>query len=277
MEQSEMMDDDFKQLDWYYDNYPSVVNVNPEDFGTVTGNESYFCLTYGYMAHGGMEAGIGESIKKAANSVYESVMVMLKKIKNFFFGESEEAVKKSQDKAEETIEALVEMDGAAPIPDDSAARDPEVYVKPLEGGADFEEVLKENSNLESSIKSIKTAVDGISNCNTIAKLRTQYAAITKAINAGIKGASESMKESLREAETASGKLKTPKIPDEGDPQEVKDGIKQENTQNADNAKEATKKARIIGGVRNKLVSALNAISAQAGKLKAEPPKSNFKG
>lgn len=218
-----------------------------------------------------------DSVKKVAQGLYKNLIDMLKRVREYFFGEGEEAAVEAAKSATEAVEALNELQGAAPIPDDAAARDAGIFAKALQGGEEFQEVLKQYPDLAAAIDRVNKAAQTIGNSDTVAKLRTSYADLVKSANAGIQSVSGALRRCLSEAEKKTNELKNPKVPAEGDTTEVKEGIKQENAQAIEQAKEETKKARIIGGVRNKLVAALNAVSTQSKTVKDKPPQSKFKG
>jgi cell pole-organizing protein PopZ len=171
----------------------------------------------------------------------------------------------------------MKMDGNTPIPEDSPVRNPEGIIKSLEGGVEYNEVREENSGLSDVMDRIKAAAEKVKDCDTVAKLRAVYGEIQKTSDAGIQSVSQALRKTLSQATNAAQKLRSAKIPKEDDDAEVKTAIKQDNQVAAEEAKEETKKARIIGGMRNKIVSALNAISKNAKGLKEKPAESQFKG
>lgn len=221
--------------------------------------------------------GYMESVKKVAQNLYKNLMDMLKRVREYFFGEGEQAAVDAAKNATEAVEALNEMQGGAPISDDAAARDPNVFMKALQGGAEFQEILKEYPDLANAIEKVRKSATDIGNSTTVATIRTKYAELIKNANTGIQTVSGTLKRALSEAEKKTGELKNPKTPNESDTTEIKDGVKQENSAMIDAAKEETKKVRLIGGIRNKLVAALNAVSTQSKTVKDKPPQSKFKG
>lgn len=218
-----------------------------------------------------------DSVKKVAANLYKNLMDMLKRIRDYFFGEGEQAAVDASKAAVEAVQAMDGLSANAPIPDDAAARDPNTYLKGLEGGAEYQELLKENPDLNTAIESLKSSVQKLSNSATVGKLRLGYADVIKNANAGIQTVGNSLRKVLSQAEKKTQELKNPKLPKDGETTEVKEGIKAENSAAINEAKEQTKKARLIGGVRNKIVATLLALDAQSKTVKDKPPQSKFKG
>lgn len=271
------LNEEFEHLDWMYDGYASLLNGSKEQFEAMTGNEAYYCLHFDASQFAGNENKFTDGIKKAAATLYNSITAMLKRINEYFFGEGQKAADAAAENAEEALDALGKVDGNTPIPEDSPARDPEALMKALEGGTEFNEVKEENGELGSALDKVKSAVDKVKDCDTVAKLRAVYAEVRKAADSGVQAVSQSLRKSLSEANSAANDLRNPKVPKEEDTGEVKAGIKQENQEAIDKAKDETKKARIIGGVRNKLVSVYNSLAKQSKSIKEQPAKSEFKG
>lgn len=271
------LDNDLDHLDWMFDGYASLLNGSKESFDAMTGNEAYYALHYDANQYAGTENKFTDGIKKAAQALYNSITTMLKRISEYFFGDGEKAAEAASDNAEKTVDALMKMDGNTPIPEDSPARNPEALVKSLEGGVEYEEVKEENSDLDRVITSVKSAAEKVKSAATVGQLRQVYGEIQKNANVGIQVVGKSLKTTLGKANTAAQKLRSAKVPGEDDAAEVKTAIKQENQEAADEAKDETKKARIIGGVRNKLVATLTAMTANAKGLKEKPVESSFKG
>lgn len=312
----QQMDADFDMIDWLYGGLESVL-CDKYNFAAMSGNESYYCYHFDIWngmeaeatsssstttttsssgsstekttstkssstakpnaSSGGKMKAYADSVKKVAQNLYKNLIDMLKRVREYFFGEGEQAAVEAAKDATEAVEGLNALQGAAPVPDDAAARDPNVFMKALQGGEEFQEILKEYPDLASAIDKVSKAAQNIGNSDTVVKLRTNYAELVKSANAGIQSVGGALRRCLSEAEKKTNELKNPKVPEEGDTTEVKEGIKQENSQVIEQAKENTKKARLIGGVRNKLVAALNAVSAQSKTVKDKPPQSKFKG
>lgn len=268
---------EFEHLDWLYSGMESLLNGSRDQFKAMTGNESYYALHYDANSYAGNENKFTDGIKKAAAALYESISNMLKRINEYFFGDSQKTADEAAEKASDAITALGEMDGNAPVPEDSPARNPEGIMKSLSGGVDFNEIKEKNPELASAIDAISNAAQKVKDCDTIAKLRTVYNEIGSSASKAMGTVSSSLRTTLSAANTAANKLRSPKIPNEDDPAEVKNGIKEENQEIANEAKDETKKARIIGGVRNKIVGALNSISTLSKGIKDTPAKSDFKG
>jgi gas vesicle protein len=272
-----ILNEELDHVDFLFDGFNSVLNGTQEDFDTMTGNESFYVFHLDAMRYAGTENKFTDGIKKAAQQLYESITTMLKRINDYFFGDGQKAAEKASGDAKETLDALMAMDGNTPIPDDSPARNPEAIMKSLDGGVEFNEVKEENSDLSSVMSRISTAAAKLKDCDTVAKLRLVYTDIKKSADGGIQSVSQSLRKCLSEANEAANKLRSAKIPKEDDTSEVKSAIQQENKESADEAKEETKKARIIGGMRNKIVGALNSMSSVAKGIKEKPAKSDFKG
>lgn len=274
---SNPIDDDFIHLEWIFDGLENLI-VNPvPSFSQLTGNESHFVLFDEAWRLGGCENKFWDGVKSTGRRLFEQIQDMLKRIRDFFFGEGEDTAKASLDKAMNSVTAMMKLGGSAPIPADSPMRDPDTYIKPLEGGVEFEEVKEENRALATSIAKVKSIAQNVKGADTVSKLRAVYAEMGKAAAAGINSVSVALKPTLTKAERAAGKLRNIKLPKDNDPGEVSEAIRIEYSENSREAKEQTKKARIIGGIRNKFVGTLNQISAQSKRIKDNPPKSKFRG
>lgn len=271
------IEDEFDHLNWMFDGYVSLSTATRDGFRNINGSESYYCLHFDVGQFAGTEAKLSDSIKEVAQRLYNNITDMLKRISTYFFGDAQKNADDAAEKAKSAIDALNEMEGNTPIPDDSPLRDPDNIIKSLEGGAEYNEVKDENSNLGSAMDKIRTAAEKVKGCDTVAKLRTVYAEIQSSSSQGIQSIGGSLRKVLSNAQQAANKLRNVKIPEEDDTPEVKAGIKEENKDASDEAKDETKKARIIGGMQNKVVGALNAVSKMAKTVKEKPAKSNFKG
>ena len=271
------LSDEFDQLDWAYDGYSSLLNGSKEQFAAMTGNESYYCLHFDANQFAGNENKFTDGIKKAAQTLYKNITDMLKRVNEYFFGEGQKAAENAAEAADKALEALSEVDGNTPIPEDSPARDPEALLKALEGGTEFNEVKDENSELGGMLDRMKSAVEKVKDCDNVAKLRTVLLEVRKTANTGVQSVSQSLRKALSAANDAANKLRSPKVPEEDDTGEVKAGIKQENQEVVAEAKDETKKARIIGGIRNKIVSVFNSITKVCKSIKEKPAQSEFKG
>lgn len=271
------LDNDFDYLNWMFDGYVSLSEVTRDGFRSMSGNESYFCLHYDVVKYAGTEAKLTDSIKEVAQRLYTNITDMLKRISTYFFGDAQKAANDASEKAESAITALNEMEGNTPIPEDSPLRNPDNIIKSLEGGAEYNEIKDENRDLGSAMDKIRTAAEKVKACDTVAKLRTVYGEIQTASNQGIQSVGGSLRKVLSNAQQAANKLRNVKTAAEDDTPEVKAGIKEENKEASDEAKDETKKARIIGGMQNKIVAALNSVSKMAKTVKEKPAKSNFKG
>lgn len=271
------IEDEFDHLNWMFDGYVSLSTATRDGFRNINGSESYYCLHFDVGQFAGTEAKLSDSIKEVAQRLYNNITDMLKRISAYFFGDAQKNADDAAEKAKSAIDALNEMEGNTPIPDDSPLRDPDNIIKSLEGGAEYNEVKDENSNLGSAMDKIRTAAEKVKGCDTVAKLRTVYAEIQSSSSQGIQSIGGSLRKVLSNAQQAANKLRNVKIPEEDDTPEVKAAIKEENKDASDEAKDETKKARIIGGMQNKVVGALNAVSKMAKTVKEKPAKSNFKG
>lgn len=267
---------ELQHAEWLCDGY-SAITTGDSSFSHLSGNESFFHLHHDIQAYAGTEAKYWDGVKETATRLYKQIGDILKRVREYFFGEGAKAAEESQVSAQEAITAMLDLGPSAPVPLDHPARNPATYIKPLEGGTEFQEVMKENGQLAASINKVKSVAEKVKNCDTVGKLRAVYNEMSKAANQGIKNVSASLKTTLTEAEQATAKLRNPKVPKDGDPKEVLTAIKQENGEIASEAKAGTKKSRIIGGVRNKLVGTLNQIASQSKKVKDAPPPSGFKG
>lgn len=271
------LSDEFDQLEWAYDGYSSLLNGSQKQFDAMTGNEAYYCLHFDARQYAGNENKFTDGIKKAAQTLYKNITDMLKRINEFFFGEGQKAAENAADAAGKALEALANVDGNTPIAEDSPARDPEALLKALEGGTEFNEVKDENSELGGALDRLKSAVQKVKDCDNVAKLRAVFNEIQKTASTGVQSVSQSLRKALSAANEAANKLRSPKVPEEDDTGEVKTGIKQENQEVVAEAKDETKKARIIGGVRNKIVSVFNSLTKLCKSIKETPAKSEFKG
>lgn len=272
------LDADFDYLDWCYGGMESLLN-NPSRsyFQGMMGGESFYCLHLDANNYAGMEDKFTDGVKKAAKTLYDNISKMLKRIREYFFGDGEKAAEEAQRNAESSISALMEMSGDTPIPEDSPARNPDNYIKSLEGGVEYNELKDENTALGTAIDKVKSAAMKVKDAKTVGQLRSVYTEIGKAATAGNRVVTDALRSTLAAAEQASRKLQSAKIPKEDDAGEVKAAIKAENSETAATAKEETKKARLVGGVRNKFVGALNSISRMSKGVKEKPVEPKFKG
>lgn len=271
------LDSDFDHLNWMFDGYVSLSEATRDGFRTLTGNESYYVLHYDVGQFAGTEAKLSDSVKEVAQRLYTNITDMLKKISTYFFGDAQKNADDASEKVKSAINALNEMEGNTPIPEGSPLRDPDNIIKSLDGGVEFNEVKEENSDLGSAMDKIRTAAEKVKSCDTVAKLRAVYNEIQTSSSQGLQTVGGSLRKVLSNAQQAANKLRNIKTPDEDDAPEVKAGIKEENKEASDKAKDETKKARIIGGMQNKIVAALNSVSNLAKTVKEKPVKSNFKG
>lgn len=302
----QQVDAEFDMINFTLGGLESILNTE-HDFASMTGDESYYC--YHYDCWAGVEAittetikstvtsnvnkaadktreaaskakekarAYADSVKKIAQGLFKNLMDMLKRIREYFFGEGEEAAVEAAKNASEAVEALNEMRGDAPIADEAQAKDPNIFMKALQGGTEFQEILKEYPAIGSAISKVEASAKAIGESNTVGTLRQGYGTLIKNANSGIQEITKVLRTQLSAAEKTVNNLKNPKTPGDADASEVKDGIKQENTQLIEQAKEDTKKARLIGGVRNKLVAALTAISTQSKTVKDKLPQSKFR-
>ena len=272
------LDAEFTYLDWCLDGMESLLNdSSPQFFESLTGAESYYCLHLDAKQYAGMENKFAEGAKKAAKALYDNIMGVLKRIREYFFGEGEKAAEEAQTKAEDSVAAMMDMDANTPVPEDSPARNPDNYVKALEGGAEFNEVKEDDTKLAGALERVKSAALKVRDCDTVGKLRTALIEIGKATNSGNEAVKGALRATLSEAEKAAGKLRSVKVANDEDAAEVKTAVKQENQEATTEAREETKKARIVGGIRNKFVSTMNAISKYSKTVKEKPEESKFKG
>lgn len=274
---TDVINNDLDHIDWIINGMESILNSDSTTFSSMVGNENYYCLHFDMNKIAGQEDKFSDAIKKGAQTLYNSLTEMLKKINTYFFGDAQKTAESALSNAQEALAALDSMDGNTPVPEDSPARNPENVIKALEGGVEFNEVMDENNELKSAISKVKATADKVRNSDTVAKLKVVYADIIQSLNQGIQSVSGVMRNVLSAAGAAANKLRTSKIPKEDDTPEIKAGMKEENKQTSDEAKEETKKARIIGGVQNKLTSGLGALSSLIKTVKNKPVKSNFKG
>lgn len=270
------LDAEFTYLDWMLDGVESLLsNSSLSDFKSMSGCESFYCLHLD--AYNGMEDKFSDGIKKAARTLYDNIAGVLKRIREYFFGEGEKAAEQAQANAEATIGALNELSADTPVPDDSPARNPDNYIKSLEGGVEYNELKEENGALGSAIDKVKSAALKVRDAATVGQLRSVYSEIGKAATAGNRVVNETLRKTLSQAEQAANKLRNTKVPKEDDAAEVKSAVKAENTETVNEAKSETKKARLVGGVRNKLVGSLNSLGRMAKGIKEKPEESKFKG
>lgn len=275
---TQQLDADFKYIDWMLDGMESLICNTGVDFKSLSGNESWYCLHFDADQLAGNEANkYIDSIKTVAGNLYKNLTDMLKRVREYFFGEGEKAAVESAENATEAVNAMADLNGAAPIPDDAPSRDPGTYLTSLEGGTEVNELLDEMPELKAALEKIKASAQKVKDSKTVASMRATYAEMVKAANAGIQTVSGSLRKALSEAEKAAGELRNPKLPKEGDTPEVQSAIKQENQEGIAEAKSETKKTRLIGGIRNKIVSALNTVTAQSKATKDKLPDSKFKG
>lgn len=255
-----------------------AINAALEGPGTLSGNESYYVLHLDAEAYAGTEANkYVDGLKDAAKRLYTQVTDMLKRIREYFSGEGKAAADAQVEEAKRVSEVLTKMTPSTPIPDDHPARNPETYIKSLEGGADFQELIAEDSTLKNAMDKVSRAFAPVKNAATVGQLKGAYAQAIKASEDAIKAISTSLDKKVRSAEQAANKLRNPKVPKESDPAEVSAGVKQESQEAMEQAKTETRQARIIGGMRNKVVAALGNIQSATKGLKEKMPKSKFKG
>lgn len=264
-------------VDFMVDGLCSLMSTSDAERNKLTGNESHYVFQSDILKYAGTENKVGDKIKEVASNLYKSITEMLKRISDYFFGEGEKAAEAAAEGSQATIDALMKMDGNTPISDDSPARNPDAIMKALEGGVEFNEIVEENSALGSAMASIRSAAEKVKGAATVAQLRSVLAEVQKASEKAIDEVSNSLRKTVSAANTAAGKLRNAKVPKDDDTSEVSSAIKQENAEASEEAKDETKKARIIGGMRNKIVSALNSVSATAKSIKEKPAESKFKG
>lgn len=272
------LENDFDHLNYLLGGMESLLQGKTlSEFDAMTGNESYYALHLDAKQFAGFENAFTDGIKKSAKQVYDTIVDVLKRIREYFFGEGEKAAETAEDNAKETVDALLEMSGDTPIPEDSPALNPDAYIKALEGGTEFNELKENDSVLGSSIDKVKAACLKVRDCKTVGQLRNTYAEIVKAAIAGNAAVTNSLRKTVGSADAAANKLRNPKVPAEDDPAEVKNAIKAENKEIVDDARAETAKARLIGGIRNKFVNSLNAVSKLAKGIKEKPTEPKFKG
>ncbi|AEV89553.1 hypothetical protein OBP_116 [Pseudomonas phage OBP] len=272
------IDNEFQVVQFHLDGCEALNNAINSN-ATLAGNESYLHLHLDALSYSGMEAGNKyiDSLKEAGKRLYKEVTDMLKRIREYFSGEGKDAADARLNEAKETSDALGKMTPTAPLPDDHPARNPDTYIKDLEGGVDFNELIEEDSKLRGAMEKVRRAFEPVKNAATVGQLRAVYAQAIKASEDAINVISRSLDEKVRKAEAAASKLRNPKTPKDTDPKEVSDAVKQENQEATNTAKIETRQARIVGGMRNKIVAALGHIQSSGRGLKAKMPKSKFKG
>lgn len=270
------LDSEFAVVEWGLAGIESINNAIHSN-GTLAGNENYYCLHLDALS--GMEAGNKyiDTIKEAGKRLYDQVTDMLKRIREYFAGEGKAAADAKLNEAKATTDGLGKMNPSAPLGDDHPARNPDTYIKDLEGGVDFNELIEEDSQLRGAMEKVRRAFEPVKNAKTVGQLRAVYAQAIKASEDAIRVVSSSLDKKVRAAEAAASKLRNPKTPKDGDPKEVSDAVKQENQEATDTAKTETRQARIVGGMRNKIVAALGHIQSSSRGLKDKMPKSKFKG
>lgn len=275
-EMDDTLEGEFNHLEWMIDGYISLGDVTRDGFDAMAGTERFYALYYDVC--GNEAAKISETIKEVAQRLYNNITDMLKRISTYFFGDAQKAAEAAAEKANEALDALNNVEGNTPIPEGSPLRDPDLLIKAMEGGTEYNEVKDENSDLGSAMDKIRAAAEKVKGCDTVAKLRTVYKEVQTSANQGIQSVGGSLRKTLSNAQQAANKLRTPKTPSDDDTPEVKAGIKEDNKEAGDEAKEETKKARIIGGMQNKITGTMNALAKMAKSVKEKPPaKSNFKG
>lgn len=269
------LDQEYEYMDWCFNGYESMVNGSYSNFKSMTGNESFYVLHMD--AYAGNENKVMEQIKQTAIRLYENIMATLKRVKEYFFGDGQKAAEDAAASAKQSVDAMDGLRGDAPIPENHPARDPETYIKALEGGTEFQETMKENSDVDSAINRVTKVFQNVKNAATVGQLRAIMNTATGEIDKGVRVVADSMRKSLSEAEKKAAALKKPKMTKEGDAPEVTTAVKQENTEATTEAKDATAETRILGGVRNKFVGVYNAMASNIKKVNDNPPKSDFKG
>jgi len=269
--------EEFDHLEWCFDGAVTVADAGGNGFAALTGNENHYSLLSDMMGLAGTEASVMDAAKEVAKKLYDNITAMLKRISTYFFGDAKKSAEDALEKAEKGIAALGDVEGNTPIPEDSPLRNPENIMKALDGGAEYNEIKEENRDLGSAMDKIRAAAEKVKGCDTVAKLRSVLGEVYTASSQGVQSVGTSLRKCLSETQNAANKLRTPKVADEDDTPEVKAGIKEENKEASDEAKEGTKKARIIGGMQNKIIAGLNSISKMATSVKEKPAPSNFKG
>lgn len=271
------IDEEFDHLDWCFEGAATIAERAGEGFQQLTGSESHYSLLSDMFRLAGNEAGVMDAAKDMAKKLYENITAMLKRISTYFFGDAKKSAEGALENAEEGIKALADLEGNAPIPEDSPLRNPDNIIKALDGGAEYNEIKEENRDLGSAMEKIRAAAEKVKGCDTVAKLRTVLNEVYAASSQGIQSVGNSLRKTLSETQRSADKLRNLKVPADDDTPEVKSGIKEENKELSDEAKEGTRKARIIGGMQNKIVAGLNSVSKMAKGVKEKPAKSNFKG
>ena len=257
------------------DGYSQLLSHDVMEHANLQGSESYAMTVLKLRGYEGCESWM-ETLKKSAEAAYKAIIETLSSIKEFFFGEGEKQVQAADEKAQESVEALAELDKSAPIKD-GKVKEPTSYFKGLGESVEIQKLLDEHPSLKQAIDKISQSVSRVANSQTVGQLGAVYQDIRKSASSCAEELNKKLKETLAKAEKAANEMKSPKTVADDAPQEVKDAAKAEHKESVDEAKEETKQSRLLASLRNKIVSVLNSVSSNANSVKVDKPESEFKG
>lgn len=257
------------------DGYSQLLSHDEMEHANLQGSESYAMTVLKLRGYEGCESWM-ETLKKSAEAAYKAIIETLRSIKEFFFGEGEKQVQAADEKAQESVEALAELDKSAPVPD-GKVKEPTSYFKGLGESVEHQKLLDKHPSIKQVIDKINQSVSRVANSQTVGQLGAVYQDIRKSAAGAAEELTKKLKESISKAEKAANEMKSPKTVADDAPQEVKDAAKAEHKETVDEAKDETKQSRLIASLRNKIVTVLNAVSSNANSVKVEKPESEFKG
>lgn len=255
------------------DGYGSLLGKELSPTMALAGNEAY---AWGVLSIYGGEDWV-ENLKKGAETVYNSIIETLKKIKDFFFGDGEKRVEDADARANESLQAMGKLDLEAPIKEDSTITNPLSYLKGIQESVDLEKVYEKYPNVKTAMENISSSIGKVKDSKTIGQLGAVFQdARKKAADAG-SAISSTLKKAIDDAEKKANEMRSPKTAEADSNEEVKSALKEEHKATTEEAKEQVKETRILAGLQNKIVTFLNAIGTNAGKVKGEQEPSKFKG
>lgn len=258
--------------------YSNMLSADELEYAALAGVEAYSYATLSLYGYSGMESWV-ENMKKGAEAAYKAIIETLKKIKEFFMGDGKRQADEASKKAEEAVNALAELDGNAPIPDEAKSRNPLSYFKGVQESVDLEELYAKHPTVKSALEKIEASVSRVKNAEVVSQMGAVYQDIRKQASAAAEVIGGVISKALRDGEAAANKMRKVDVSSnaESSPPEVQAAKKEEHKANVDEAKEQTKQSRLLASLRTKVVSTLNSLSSVAGSIKGEAKESEFKG
>lgn len=275
------MHNDYEQIneyaDWLYSGLENLLSNPPKRFRDITGSESHSVLYIDVLDYAGMEGGYIDGLRKTIKETVDKISDILAKVKDYFLGDSKAKIKQNAEKMESIILALKEFDPNTPVSENSSLRKPETYSINLSETILFAEIKQENQDFVKNIDAITDKSKEVQKSETLRNFVPLLNTLNEKYQKSIEMINDIFDRYFADANSALQKCKTPKIPSDDDPEEVKSQVKRDNQDLIKASKLSSDKVKLVAESRNSIVNTVSGLIDQLSKFKENPPKSTFRG